>query len=60
MPAPRRPALGSMSTRWPMRDGSDDTRTVPPGSMISARPAPDSATARSTSGASTVQANGSA
>ena len=43
-----------------MRDGSDDARTVPSGPMISASPAPDRATARSTSGASTLAAPGSA
>ena len=39
----------------PIRDGSDDARTVPSGPRISARLAPDSATARSTSGASVVR-----
>jgi hypothetical protein len=52
--------LAPRSIRERIRDGSDDTRIVPSGPRISARPAPDSATARSVSGASTCAANGSA
>ena len=47
--------LGPRSAARPTRDGSDDARTVPSGPRISARLAPDSATARSTSGASVLR-----